>query len=180
MKTKIFLVVCFVIIVLASCKKEANDVVPSPWLAEMGTPVPDTVSCAKEVGEFVALFQALRTKKNNPPVFYDRRLIDLLAGEMDASACNRVDAAYYVKVDGKKKCGKFVTFYCQRTIESPEKFFEEIDRNPENYEEFTGNVLGRFFGEYDLFGVDLHKYTDGCLAGKYRMRIVVWVATDPH
>ena len=58
--------------------------------------------------------------------------------------------------------------------------FKKIESNPEAYEEFTGNMKGtRFFSEYDIFGVNLKKYTDGCLAGKYKMTLIVWVGTSP-
>jgi hypothetical protein len=183
MKTKslslsLVLIVVMAVCITVSCKKTekiSNPKVASPWLAQMGTPVPSVAPNSDSIAVLIAELQKYRRAHNGAPVYYDQRL-DSLTGrmmELSSSINNLIHSHFYVTEGEITKQGQIRGFSGKE--ESPSKLFAHLVNNES---EFSGLFSSAWFWHYDIFAVRMSPCTDECHLGMWKYSFVFWIGID--
>ena len=175
---KLFFITIIMVVSLSACKKQSiddNTLKPSPWLAQMGTSIPETTANADSMKVFVSELQRYRKSKGSAPVYYDSRLDSLMGSkfELTSSYDNAVDAHFHVQKGEITKYGVITGF--TGTGESPSKLFASLTYNEP---EFSGIFASSRFWSYDIFTFRVQPCTDTCHIGMWKYQFVFWLGIE--
>jgi hypothetical protein len=171
-------------ITITSCKKESNfisETIPSPAVAQKGTPISGTTPYANQVQLFMDGLNACRmsSEGDNIPVYYDERLVQY-TDTMTSSVENRIKKDYYITKDGVSLYPCILSW--TKNIKSPSEFFADIIKKVEEtkvtlgYKQFFGyNHEEQRYVKYDLIGVRIQECNNQCLPGFYKVKVVFLV-----